>query len=92
MLKTYLKERGARPGKLFEGLTYANLNCMVMMLFHQANIKEKQAMLSPHSLRHTAGQLLYDRGIPLEFIQKTLRHTILESTLVYAQKAIERSM
>jgi integrase len=45
---------------------------------------------TPHSLRHTAGQIMYDKGVSLEFIQKTLRHSSMETTMVYAQRAIDR--
>ena len=64
---------------------------MVMKYLDKIGVTKKRGPFSPHSLRHTAGQLLYDQGIPLEFIQKTLRHTNMESTLVYAQKAIDRA-
>jgi len=88
-VRLYLRESKIKKGKLFPGLNYKALHELVQALFGKARLKMK--MLSPHSLRHTAGQLLYDKGIPLEFIQRTLRHTSMQSTLVYARKAIERS-
>lgn len=90
-LRVYLKERGAKPGRLFAKLNYKSLHELVMMRLNQIRVTKNRGPFSPHSLRHTAGQLLYDQGIPLEFIQKTLRHTSLESTLVYAQKAIDQA-
>jgi len=44
---------------------------------------------TPHSLRHTAGQLMYEKKIPLEIIQKTLRHADLRTTKVYAQRDVD---
>lgn len=88
-VRAYLKESKIKKGKLFPDMNYKALHGLVGSLFKKARLKSK--LLSPHSLRHTAGQLLYDAGVPLEFIQRTLRHTSMQSTLVYARKAIERS-
>ncbi len=88
-VRTYLKESKIKKGKLFPGLSYPSLHELVKSVFIKTRLPMK--MLSPHSLRHTAGQLLYDEGVPLEFIQRTLRHTSMQSTLVYARKAIEQS-
>jgi integrase/recombinase XerC len=88
-VRTYLKENKIKKGKVFPDLNYKNLHEFIRHLFSHAKLRVKK--LSPHSLRHTAGQLLYDEGVPLEFIQRTLRHTSMQSTLVYARKAIEKS-
>ena len=93
-VRAYLKESKIKKGKLFPLLTYKALHDLVSHLFKKirlANNNGGTPTHSPHSLRHTAGQLLYDAGVPLEFIQRTLRHTSMQSTLVYARKAIERS-
>lgn len=90
-LRAYLKDSKIKSGPLFPGLTYKKLHVLVMEQFIKINLPLSKALFSPHSLRHTAGQLLYDKGVPIEFIQRTLRHTSMQSTLVYAQKAIERS-
>lgn len=93
-MKVYIKESRIRKGKLFPRLTYKSLHEMVTLLFKKMSLPKSNGGApthSPHSLRHTAGQLLYDDGVPLEFIQRTLRHTSMESTLVYARKAIERN-
>lgn len=92
-LRAYLKERKPMPknGKLFPKLNYKTLHALVMKRLDQIGVTRKRGPFSPHSLRHTAGQLLYDMGIPLEFIQKTLRHSSMETTLVYAQRAIDRA-
>lgn len=93
-LRSYLKQTKLRKGKLFPHLTYKTLHEMVTQLFKKMHLGKNNGSTptrSPHSLRHTAGQLLYDDGVPLEFIQRTLRHTSMESTLMYARKAIERN-
>jgi integrase/recombinase XerD len=94
-LKAYMKESKIKRGKLFPGLSYKTLHEIVKHLFKKLHLKFdpklNHQLYSPHSLRHTCGQLMYDEGVPLEFIQRTLRHTSIESTLVYARKAIEKS-
>jgi integrase/recombinase XerC len=91
LIKEHVYENKIKKGKLFPALNYKLLHELVKNLFKKMRLPATEEMLSPHSLRHTAGQLLYDEGVPLEFIQRTLRHTSMQSTLVYAQKAIERS-
>lgn len=90
-LRFYLKSVKLKSGKLFPKLNYKVLHELVMKHLNEIGVTKKRGPFSPHSLRHTAGQLLYDQGIRLEFVQKTLRHTNMESTLVYAQKAIDRA-
>jgi integrase/recombinase XerC len=89
-LKAYLQESKIKKGRLLPGLTYKKLHEIIESLMIKIRLPLKEESFSPHSLRHTAGQLLYDEGVPLEFIQRTLRHTSMQSTLVYARKAIER--
>ncbi|HEU5292483.1 MAG TPA: site-specific integrase, partial [Cyclobacteriaceae bacterium] len=88
-LTRYLKSN-PRKGKLFGNLNYKDLHDLVMHYLDKTGVTKKRSPFSPHSLRHTAGQLLYDNGVPLEFIQRTLRHATMEATLIYARKAIER--
>lgn len=88
-IKAYLKFSPGLKGPLFPGLGKERLTALVNRLYDEANLSAKNKKLTPHSLRHTAGQMMYDKGIPLEFIQKTLRHSSMETTLVYAQKAID---
>ncbi len=89
-LKKYMKDSLATRGRLFPTLTQRDIAAMVEDKFQRLGIDRSRGKYSPHSLRHTAGQIMYDRGIPLEFIQKTFRHSSLETTMVYAQKAIDR--
>ncbi|MBI3975585.1 MAG: tyrosine-type recombinase/integrase [Armatimonadetes bacterium] len=46
--------------------------------------------LSFHSLRHTVGVTLADRGVPLEYIQDLLRHADPRTTRIYTSVARER--
>ncbi len=87
-LKDYIETYSIRNGLLFPGLTTDKLSKLVNE--HLAKMK-LSGKLTPHSLRHTAGQIMYDKGVPLEFIQKTLRHSDMRTTLVYAQKAIDNA-
>ncbi len=88
--KKYFKEKHLLKGKAFPGLTKNEISTLVHEKFRLLGVSVLPGKYSPHSLRHTAGQVMYDKGIPLEFIQKTLRHSSLETTMVYAQKAIDR--
>ena len=83
----YLSKSKIKRGQLFD-LTRPELDLLVNSYFKKLRVKGK---FSPHSLRHTAGQLMYEKNIPLELIQKTLRHADMRTTMVYAQKAIDKN-
>lgn len=85
---TYLKREKLKKGKLFASLSRLELDQLINSYFKKLRVKGK---FSPHSLRHTAGQLMYERNISLELIQKTLRHADMRTTMIYAQKAIDKS-
>lgn len=87
-LKTYMKKCGIRRGRLYPGLNRVELDGLINSYFRKLRVKGK---FTPHSLRHTAGQLMYEKGYALEIIQKTLRHADMRTTMVYAQKAIDRA-
>jgi len=89
-VKKYFKIESISRGKAFPGISKKEVIDLIDNKFERLGVTNKPGKYSPHSLRHTAGQIMYDRGIPLEFIQKTLRHSSLETTMVYAQKAIDR--
>ena len=89
-LKKHFKENGIASGKAFPNITKKEIADLIGEKFIKLGVNKLPGKFSPHSLRHTAGQIMYDKGIPLEFIQKTLRHSSLETTMVYAQKAIDR--
>lgn len=87
-LMTYLKKTKIRRGKLFQNLSRTELDNMIHSYFRKLRVRGR---FTPHSLRHTAGQLMYSKNIPLELIQKTLRHADMRTTMIYAQKAIDQS-
>lgn len=89
-IKGYLKQSKIQSGLLFPRLGKKNVTEHVNRLLDEAKLSAKGKKLTPHSLRHTAGQIMYDKGVPLEYIQKTLRHSSMETTMVYAQKAIDQ--
>ena len=84
----YLKSEKIKKGKVFPNLDRARLDELVMMYFRKLRLKGRY---TPHSLRHTAGQIMYDKGVLLEFIQKTLRHADLRSTMIYTQKSVDKN-
>jgi integrase len=86
-VQAYVKKQKIRNGKLFIDLTRPAVDALVNSYFKRLRVKGR---FSPHSLRHTAGQLMYERKIPLELIQKTLRHADMRTTMMYAQKAIDK--
>jgi site-specific recombinase XerD len=45
--------------------------------------------VAPHKLRHSIDQYLYDRGLPLEPIQKFLGHSAIKATQIYARSSIK---
>jgi integrase/recombinase XerC len=85
---TYLKKQKLKKGKVFYDLTRIEMDELINSYFKKLRVKGK---FSPHSLRHTAGQLMYEKGIPMELIQKTLRYADMRTTTMYAQKAIDRN-
>ncbi len=87
----YVREAGLTKGRVFPDLSRQAIDAMIKKNFKKLRLGGKQEKYSPHSLRHTSGQVMYDKGVKLEFIQKTLRHATMENTLVYAQRAIDRS-
>jgi integrase len=90
-LKKHIVRKKLKKGKVFADVTRTDIDAMIQKLFRKLKLHLKNDKYSPHSLRHTAGQLMYDKGVKLEFIKKTLRHSIMDTTLVYAQKAIDRN-
>jgi integrase/recombinase XerD len=87
-LGLYIKHQNIKKGQVFTGITRRELDQLINRYFKKLRVKGK---FSPHSLRHTAGQLMYEKNIPLELIQKTLRHADMRTTMIYSQKAVEKS-
>jgi integrase/recombinase XerD len=89
-LKKYFKQNSITRGEAFPSLSHKEIEDIIKEKFQRLGLTKDKGKYTPHSLRHTAGQIMYDRGIPLEFIQMTLRHASVDTTMVYAQKAIDR--
>jgi integrase len=87
-VSNYLKKEEIKKGRVFPMLDRAALDELIMRYFRKLRVKGRY---TPHSLRHTAGQVMYENGILLEFIQKTLRHADLRTTMIYAQKAVDKN-
>lgn len=84
----YLRKEGIKKGKIFPELDRKLLDELVMTYFRKLRVRGRY---TPHSLRHTAGQIMYENGVILEFIQKTLRHADLRTTMIYTQKAVDKN-
>ena len=87
-LLPYLKNKKTKKGKLFNEINRRELDVLVNSYLKKLRVPGK---LSPHSLRHTTGQLMYERKTPLEYIQKTLRHADIRTSMIYSQKAIDKT-
>ena len=48
--------------------------------------------ITAHSLRHTCGSLLVERGVEVEIIKELLGHTSTSTTRIYVDMAIKRKL
>jgi integrase/recombinase XerD len=88
-LTTYLETR--RAGYLFETThnhhySPRRIQQVVKETAAEAGITKR---VYPHLLRHSVAQILLNRGMPLEQIQKFLGHAHLETTQIYAESSTE---
>ena len=95
IILTYLEARGAKPSEpLFIGagnrnrgrITTRHISRIVKAGLRAIGIDSEK--YTAHSLRHTFAVLLYKAGVPIEDIQKLLRHSDIATTLIYL-KSIE---
>jgi len=75
------------PPRGSKGLHYASAERILGAYLRTAGIARP---LSFHSLRHTVGITLADRGVPLEYIQDLLRHADPRTTRIYTSVSPER--
>lgn len=61
---------------------------IVNNLFKRANLD--MDMLSPHSCRHSACEMLLDIGTPVQEVSQFLRHKSLSTVMVYARELNQR--
>lgn len=85
-LKLLVKLSPKKRGRIFE-MKRNELDDLIKSYLKRLRVSGR---FTPHSLRHTAGQLMYEKKIPLEIVQKTLRHADIRTTMIYSQKAIDR--
>lgn len=92
MLNSYLEARGTvdPTAPLFASLQHQNqggrlatgsISRIVKTAFRANHLDSKR--LTAHSLRHSAATAMLLAGVPLIEIQRVLRHTSLESSLMY---------
>ena len=81
-LNKYLIDRGYDPGSLWLGrrgpLTKGGIEAVVTRIGESAGLH-----VTPHIFRHTFATNLVKRGVPLQKVQKLLRHDNISTTLIY---------
>jgi integrase/recombinase XerD len=87
-LRTHLKERD--KGYLFESNRHSRYSSRGIQLIvkeaaSQAGICKK---VTPHRLRASVATILLDAGMPIDQVQKFLRHKNLATTQIYAETSL----
>ena len=77
-----------RSTRLFPDLKTSQIRYRVDKYLKSLDLK--RAGMSAHSLRHTAGQLMIDKGVDPTWVQRHLRHELFETTQFYIRKQTER--
>ena len=92
-LDAYLAARGAGGESLFashgrrgdgERLQTRSVRGRVNVHLRKAGLKTRG--VSPHSLTHTAPLIWLRAGMPVEEVQRRMRHGTLETTMIYVRK------
>jgi integrase/recombinase XerC len=81
----------SRPGQstpLFPNLKTAQIRYRVDKYLTGLDLKRPK--MSAHSLRHSAGQIMIDKGVEPTWVQRHLRHELFETTQFYIKKQTER--
>lgn len=71
-----------------EVISTTSLRKIVNNLFKIANLDT--TMLSPHSFRHSACEMLLDNGTPVQDVSQFLRHKSINTTMIYARELNQR--
>lgn len=79
---------GSRSAALFPDLKTAHIRYVVDK--HLKALDLKRPNMSAHSLRHTTGQIMIDKGVEPIWVQRHLRHELFETTQFYIKKQTER--
>lgn len=69
-------------------MTTTSFRRIVNGLFKKANLEID--LISPHSLRHSACEMLLDSGTPVQEVSQFLRHKSLNTVMVYARELNQR--
>lgn len=77
-----------KSAPLFPELVTAQIRYRVDKYLKALDLKRPK--MSAHSLRHTAGQLMIDKGVEPVWVQRHLRHELFETTQFYIKKQTER--
>lgn len=77
-----------RSAALFPDLNTAQIRYRVDKYLKALDLKRPK--MSAHSLRHTAGQIMIDKGVEPMWVQRHLRHELFETTQFYIKKQTER--
>ena len=77
-----------RSTALFPDLKTAQIRYRVDKYLKVLDLKRPK--MSAHSLRHTAGQIMIDKGVDPTWVQRHLRHELFETTQFYIKKQNER--
>lgn len=83
---------GRTRGYLFESNRHERYSPRAIQKLIQQAAAEAgiERRVYPHLLRHSVAQILLDRGMPLEQLQKFLGHKDLKTTQIYAESSLER--
>jgi integrase/recombinase XerD len=81
---------GRTRGYLFESNRHDRYSPRAIQKLIQSAAKEAglERRVHPHLMRHSVAQLLLDRGMPLEQLQKFLGHRDLKTTQIYAESSL----
>lgn len=78
----------SRSSALFPDLKTAQIRYRVDKYLKALDLKRPK--MSAHSLRHTAGQIMIDKGVEPMWVQRHLRHELFETTQFYIKKQTEK--
>ena len=87
-LRTHLN--GRKAGYLFESNRHDRYSSRAVQLVvkEAARAAGLEQTVTPHRLRASVATLLLDAGMPLEQVQKFLRHKLIATTQIYAETSL----
>ncbi len=87
-LRTHLN--GRKAGYLFESNRHDRYSsrAVQLMVKEAARMAGLEQTVTPHRLRASVATLLLDAGMPLEKVQKFLRHKLIATTQIYAETSV----